>query len=584
MKKNTTKTFLVLMCLFIAVLMVFTSCNGTSNTQSGSNTDGNKASGDANKDPDKPVTPQKPDIDYSKDPTMDGIDTSFMKNFADMFTERDQSAEFDESKSAVINLSTSGIESSSKAVRISDNKAMLVEEGTYIVRGTLLDGMIIVNAAKTAKVQIVLDGVELSSSTSAPIYVMNADKVVITLKEGTENALSNGGSFVAIDENNIDAAIFSKDDLTINGKGFLRVTSPAGHGIVSNDDLVIAGGSYNINAAGHALDANDSIRLDSANGTFVSGKDGIHVENKDDSALGFLYVNSGEYIIDAKGDGISASADIQINNGKFDIEAGKGVVATDDPEAASTKGIRTDGNLIVNDGSFVLISNDDGFNVKKNAIFVAGSLDISVRDDAVHSDNALYSVNAQITVKKSYEGLEAAVVDIRGGKADIVADNDAINVAGGSDGTSADSFGSVDGNLFISGGDHVLKAGGDGLDVNGSFNMSGGKVLVYVSAADESEAFDYEGEGEISGGLFIAAGSASIASIPEAKGQGIISVNSGAQAANTKITVYGTGDMELISVRPELDFEVVIVCGPELVKGETYKVTVGDLSGSFVAK
>ena len=70
----------------------------------------------------------------------------------------------------------------------------------------------------------------------------------------------------------------------------------------------------------------------------------------------------------------------------------------------------------------------------------------------------------------------------------------------------------------------------------------------------------------------------------EAKGQGIISVNSGAQAANTKITVYGTGDMELISVRPELDFEVVIICGPELVKGETYKVTVGDLSGSFVAK
>lgn len=64
----------------------------------------------------------------------------------------------------------------------------------------------------------------------------------LTLAEGTENALSNGGEFVAVDDNNIDAALFSKQDLTLNGAGSLTVTSPAGHGVVCKDDLVITAG------------------------------------------------------------------------------------------------------------------------------------------------------------------------------------------------------------------------------------------------------------------------------------------------------------------------------------------------------
>lgn len=88
-------------------------------------------------------------------------------------------------------------------------------------------GVIVVNADKTEKTQIVFNGVSVNSQTCAAIYVVQADKVFLTLASGSENTLSNGGTFTVIDENNVDAVIFSKEDLTINGSGSLKITSPA---------------------------------------------------------------------------------------------------------------------------------------------------------------------------------------------------------------------------------------------------------------------------------------------------------------------------------------------------------------------
>ena len=43
------------------------------------------------------------------------------------------------------------------------------------------------------KVQLVLSGVTMSNDDSACIFVKNADKVFITLAEGTTNTLSDAG-------------------------------------------------------------------------------------------------------------------------------------------------------------------------------------------------------------------------------------------------------------------------------------------------------------------------------------------------------------------------------------------------------
>ena len=161
-----------------------------------------------------------------------------------------------------------------------------------------------------------LDGADIHSETSAAIYVRQADKVFLTMAADSGSTLSNGGTFTAIDENNIDAVVFSKEDLTLNGNGTMTVESPAGHGVVSKDDLVLTSGTYEITASSHGLSGKDSVRIAAGSFTIVSGKDGIHAENADDSELGFLYISGGVLQIDASGDGIDSNGSLTVSGGE----------------------------------------------------------------------------------------------------------------------------------------------------------------------------------------------------------------------------------------------------------------------------
>lgn len=257
-------------------------------------------------------------------------------NGDDIFADRDFETDYDVSKSAVITLSGSSAQCDSDAVEISGSTITIKDEGTYILSGSLDDGMIVVDADKDDKMQMVLGGVSIHSNTSAPIYIKQADKVFVTLAEGSQNSLSNGGSFEANNENEIDAAVFSKEDLTLNGEGVLVISSPAGHGIVSKDELAVTGGSYEITCASHGLSGKDGVGI--AGGTFnvTSGKDGVHAENNDDSTLGYVYIKGGTFEIASEGDGISADSTLQIDGGTFDIKAGGG--SEDAPEHSSEWG------------------------------------------------------------------------------------------------------------------------------------------------------------------------------------------------------------------------------------------------------
>lgn len=247
------------------------------------------------------------------------------QNDEDMFTDRDYEEDYQEEDCVSVTLSGTSASSSSDSVEISDGTITITEEGTYRISGTLSDGMIIVNATDTAKVWLIFDGVEINSETSAPLYVLEGDKVFLTLAEDSENTLSNSGTYTAIDDSNIDSVIYSKQDLTLNGTGSLTISSPGGHGIVSNDDLAITGGTCNITAASHGLKANDSIRITGDSQlTVTAGKDGIHAENDEDTSLGFVYISDGMIAVEAEGDGISAGSYMQISAGTFQIQAGGG--------------------------------------------------------------------------------------------------------------------------------------------------------------------------------------------------------------------------------------------------------------------
>ena len=565
--------------------------------------------------------------------TADSADVDFSQADEDMFTDRDRRTEYDESNGVLIQLNGTSATASSGSVKISGTTITITEEATYIISGTLDNGMIIVNAPDTAKLQLVLNGVSINSETSAPIYILEADKVFLTLADGTENVLSNGGTFTAIDENNIDAVIFSKQDLTLNGDGSLTVTSPAGHGIVCKDDLVVTSGTYTVNSASHGLDANDSVRITGeTNITIDAGKDGIHCENTDAANLGFIYISNGTMNIEAEGDGIAAGAYVQVENGTFDLLAGGGSVNgsnassgnyggfmsgggrggmrpggsqnttnTTDENSTSMKGVKAASSILINGGAFNIDSADDSVHSDASVTINGGAFEIASGDDAIHAEDTLTITAGTINISKSYEGLEALHINVQGGDIKLVASDDGLNAAGGTDGSGMTGgrdamFGgggrpggmgglssNSNGSIVISGGNLYINSSGDGLDANGTLEISGGYIVVVGPTQGDTATLDYDTSGIITGGTFIGTGASGMAQTFSDSEQGVIAVSVGNQSAGTSITLKDKNGNIVISHSPELSFAVVILSSPDIISGEAYTITVGSNSGEFEA-
>ncbi|MFI3226557.1 MAG: carbohydrate-binding domain-containing protein [Clostridia bacterium] len=236
----------------------------------------------------------------------------------------------------VINISLADNASScdDSSVSIDGNIITVSSEGTYVFTGSLSDGQIVVDSDDTAKIQIVLDGVTISNSSSAAICVLEADKVFVTTSQ--DSTLTSTIIEDETAETNIDAVIFSKADLTLNGDAPLIIVSSNGNGITSKDDLVITSGDYTLTTDGHGLDANNSIRI--ANGSFdiTSIKDGMHCEHDEDAELGYIYIANGNFVINAQGDGIDSSSQIEIADGNFNIFVAEG--SANAPETTSSFG------------------------------------------------------------------------------------------------------------------------------------------------------------------------------------------------------------------------------------------------------
>ena len=567
----------------------------------------------------------------TSDSTTEGTTTDINSiSSTDMFTERDNRTDYDASTAVTINLNGTTATASSDSVIISGSKITITEEATYVISGELTDGMLIVNAPDTAKLQLVFNGVNIKSGTSAALYILEADKVFLTLADGSTNTLENGDSFTAIDDNNIDGALFSKQDLTINGKGSLTVTSPVGHGIVCKDDLVITGGKYVVNSASHGLDANDSVRIANSDLAIDAGKDAIHAENTDDTSLGFIYMASGNIKAEAEGDGIAASAYMQIEDGTIDLLVGGGSENGEkqssdnfggfmgggrpggrrpdemqsgsdvtEEDSTSMKGLKATGNLSISGGKITVNSADDSVHSDKSVTINGGTFTIASGDDAIHAEETLTVTAGDFNISESYEGLEALHIDVRGGNIKLKASDDGLNAAGGTDqsGTTGGRDGmfggpgggrggmssNSDGSIKISGGTLYINSSGDGLDANGTLEISGGHTTVVGPTQGDTATLDYDTSGIITGGTFIGTGASGMAQTFSDSEQGVIAVSVGNQSAGTKILLKDKNRKTIIDYTPELNFAVVILSSPDIKSGEKYDITVGSTSGEFEA-
>lgn len=523
----------------------------------------------------------------------------------EMFSEQDKEIGYDESTAVSITLSDSGIQSSSDGVRIVENTATITSEGTYILSGSMTNGQIVVEAEKTDKLQLVLDGVQLNCNTSAAIYVKQADKVFLTLASGSQNSLSNQSEFVAIDDNSIDSVLFSKEDLTLNGTGALTINTAYGHGIVSKDDLVITGGTYRITAAGHALSGKDSVRIADGSFTLSSGKDGIQAENTEDTSLGYLYIFSGSFEITSAGDGLDASSFLQIESGTFQIDAGGGsqnAVAgqetmtrpgaqeqqstTTETDTVSTKGIKATGNLILNGGDITIDAADDGLHSNASLAIKDGNILLSTGDDGVHADANVTISGSTLAIIKSYEGIEGQSIDLTGGEISVTSSDDGLNAAGGNDqsgfggGMGRDGF-AADENSYIkiSGGTINVNASGDGIDSNGSLTVSGGETYVSGPTNSGNGALDYAGDAQITGGIFVAVGQSGMAqNFGESSTQGVILTNISPDQAAAELVLKDSLGNSILSYTPEKSYYSVVISCPEIKQGESYTLEAGTQS------
>ncbi len=520
-----------------------------------------------------------------------GKTTAFEIDTSDMFSDSDRNGEYNEAESTVIQLSDEGSSCDSDAVVIDQNTVTITDEGTYLLSGRLSDGMLIVNAETTDKVQLVFNQASVSNQDSAAVYIASADKVFLTLADGTENAVSNRGAYTDIDENNIDGAIFSKSDLSFNGTGKLIVTAAAGHGIVSKDDLIFADGSYEISAAEHGIEGKDSVRI--AEGTYeiLSGKDGMHSENDEDETLGFIYLKDGIFKIQSQGDGISAGNWLLAENGTYEITTGQGGVSAEEENSLeqkkqetqekSVKGIKAGAQMLLKEGTYRLDTEDDSIHSNGDIFITRGDYTLSSGDDGIHADDGVAISGGSINISESCEGIEGLTIDITGGQINITASDDGVNAAGSKDGNGMekgqDPFVSTEGAyIAISGGSLRINASGDGIDSNGDLMISGGETYLSGPVNGGNSSLDYNGKAVVTGGIFASSGASDMAqNFDSSSTQGIIMVTLNPQEAGTQIALKNSDGTELLSWKAEKEYSSVLISSPDIRQGETYTLTAG---------
>lgn len=528
-------------------------------------------------------TPAVPDTDELTDKiaTLDTADTA-----VDLNTAWDGSA-------VQIVFSANGV-TAGAGVTVLGTTATVSTAGTYVVSGTCANGRLVV--AEKVEAHLIFNGLNLTSTTSAPVSLMKKAKRVITVAAGTVNTLTDASSYSLYDNADGDepnGALFAKSDLTINGTGSLTVTGNCNNGISSKGNLKILNANVSVSANNNAVKGNDSVIIKNASITASSSGDGIKSDRvaDDGTPTGFVHIENSTLNITANEDGIQADDLLYLAGNTATIKTGGGAAANTSNNTAgsrpgwntpaatdetSRKGIKSDVSLYVYSGTYTLNCYDDAVHTNGIALIAGGDFSIQTGDDAVHADKNVVINGGTLDITKCYEGLEGTQVTINGGTVQIVASDDGINASDGS-GETRPGQPIAGCSIIINGGNTTVTSGGDGLDSNGSILINGGTVTVHGPTSGADGALDADGGILVNGGTLLAGGALGMVETPAQNSeQNVLSVAfySG-QAAGTVITVRDTGGNTLVSYTSVRSVQSLIISTPQLVTGSSYTVYAG---------
>lgn len=525
----------------------------------------------------------EPDTSASETLTADALSIK-RKSMSELFSARDLDPSYD-TIDAEISLEGRTASADGKGVTVDGSVITITAEGIYRVAGTLSSGQLIVDAPK-GKVQLVLDNADISCPDSYAIYIKDADKTFITLAKDSKNTVSDGSEYELPEgEDEPDAAIFSKDSLTLNGWGELTVNGNYSCGIRSKDDIVVTGGTINVTAVGNGIKAKDYFAAAGGNVSVTSGGDGIKATNSEDSSLGFVYFEGGSFDISSGEDGIQAETAFMAVGGEFNIVSGGGssnstkthndgfggmgggfrggkggfgggFASGDFDPGSFDRGDFDPGDFDREDfdpGEFRHGNRDPGSGEMPrfgsgtgNAPGIPGGADTDTADSSVSTKGIKAGTELMISggefdIDSADDALHSnAKMEISGGSITLDAGDDGIhadeevNISGGKVVVAQSYEGIESAAINISGGTVEVKASDDGLNASdgssqggmgryssAELNISGGTV--YVDA--EGDGLDSNGDMLISGGIVLV--------------DGPVNGGNGALDSNGEITVTG---------------------------------------------
>lgn len=513
---------------------------------------------------DKPIDTTKDNSSNIED-NLGSLDTSIDSGDVD--------SSYNENGATKIVFGNSNPEISGLGANAVGNDVTITTSGTFIIGGNCSDGSIVVDAGKGKEVQIVLNSLNLTNADGYAIYVKSGKKVTVTLKNGSMNTVADGESYSIIDDNTtLDAAIFSKIDLVINGSGSLTVNGNNAHGIVSKDNLTVTGGVLDIASKSAGICGKDSLKISGAQIKVNAGSDALRSDSDTDVSTGFIYIQSGKFDLTAKNDAIQAFTIVSIDGGEFKIKT------TSTLSSESAKAIKGGTGVKISNGTFVIDAEDDALHSNGDILVAGGDFSIYSGDDGVHADGTLEIKNGNIVINNSVEGIEGTHIAISGGYVDITSSDDGMNASGGNDTTTnasgrpgMDMFEETDGSITISGGYVIVHNEGDGVDSNGSLEISGGVLLVDGPSRGGNGSFDYATTAKITGGVVITLGTSDMAQNFTEATQGTTLVRSGGSfAAGTLMSICDENGNVILAFRSTKSFNGALFSAPELEKGKTY--------------
>lgn len=483
----------------------------------------------------------------------------------------EQDLSWDASSETAIDLSNP---TATDGVTVEDGTLTITKAGTYKISGEY-QGQIKVETADSDAVRLVLDNANITNSSGAALNVVNADEVILYSASGTTNTISDGADYTATGENDPDAVVYSKADLTIAGEGTLKVNGNHEDGIHTSDGLVIASGTLEVNAANTGIKGKDYVDILGGTINVTAQQDGVKSTNDTDEGQGWTRLSNGTVTVNAGDDGFKASRVVEISGGSLTVEQ-------------SDEGIEAQ-YINVSGGNVNVTSADDGMNASlktsdsESTDSSANTSDTANQQQNNQQQGSLPGGQQNGTSNQQQQGMGQPPA-MSGTSQDGTSQNGTTGTGqqgmgqppqGGMPGGGGGTFEVVDAAINVSGGNITVNAEGDGIDSNGVTTLSGGTLIVNGPSQGGNAALDTNGDLLLNGATVLSGSTADMFEAPSTNstsGYLKLTNSSGFEQGSTVQVADSSGKVVANYKVTKSNVQLVLVSSSSIVKGQSYTV------------